>query len=103
MLIGVGTSGEMAALERLFVPLGMTQSIFRDGPVVVRPDQALGYHGDEAGFHLAQATGADTSRIVGNSGLTTEPHLHVHAERDNVAAPITFDGRWLVRNAIVRR
>jgi hypothetical protein len=43
---------------------------------------------------------------VGNSGNTTEPHLHVHAERGpypgrfsgRPAVPITFAGRFLVRN-----
>ncbi len=47
---------------------------------------------------------------VGNSGNTTEPHLHIHAERggepgvilDGVAVPITVDGRFLVRNSIFR-
>ncbi len=47
---------------------------------------------------------------VGNSGNTTEPHLHIHAERGefqgeksaNPGAPITFDGRFLVRNDVVR-
>jgi hypothetical protein len=40
---------------------------------------------------------------VGNSGSTTEPHLHIHAERNGQAVPVTFGGRWLVRNAIVTR
>lgn len=40
---------------------------------------------------------------VGNSGNTTEPHLHVHATRGGAAVPARFDGKWLVRNAIVRR
>ena len=40
---------------------------------------------------------------VGHSGLSIEPHLHVHAERKGVAVPITFERRWLVRNAIIRR
>lgn len=40
---------------------------------------------------------------VGNSGTSTEPHLHVYAERDGVAVPLRFDGRWLVRNAIIRK
>jgi hypothetical protein len=40
---------------------------------------------------------------VGNSGNTTEPHLHIHADRAWVAVPARFDGRWLVRNAIVRK
>ncbi|HEX7833217.1 MAG TPA: M23 family metallopeptidase [Thermoanaerobaculia bacterium] len=39
---------------------------------------------------------------AGNSGSTTEPHLHIHAERNGVAAPMTFEGRWLVRNAVVK-
>lgn len=47
---------------------------------------------------------------VGNSGNTSEPHLHIHAERggepgvilDGRAVPITIDGRYLVRNSIFR-
>jgi murein DD-endopeptidase MepM/ murein hydrolase activator NlpD len=40
---------------------------------------------------------------VGNSGNTTEPHLHIHAvHRDSgEAAPIVFDERFFVRNATV--
>ncbi|MBI4779797.1 MAG: M23 family metallopeptidase [Oscillatoriophycideae cyanobacterium NC_groundwater_1537_Pr4_S-0.65um_50_18] len=45
---------------------------------------------------------------VGNSGNTTEPHLHIHARRANTGQsplegeglPITFDGRFLVRNSL---
>jgi hypothetical protein len=40
---------------------------------------------------------------VGNSGNTTEPHLHIHAERAGIGVPVRFDRRWLVRNAVVRR
>jgi hypothetical protein len=47
---------------------------------------------------------------VGNSGNTTEPHLHVHAVRGRPAdpvrqgegVPIAFDQRVLVRNSVVR-
>lgn len=47
---------------------------------------------------------------VGNSGNTTQPHLHIHAERDGDSTkildgsglPLTFDGRFLVRNSLVR-
>lgn len=39
---------------------------------------------------------------VGNSGNTTEPHLHIHAEKDGVGVPIRFDDRFLVRNSLVR-
>lgn len=39
---------------------------------------------------------------VGNSGNTTEPHLHVHAERDGAGLPMTFGGRFLIRNSSVR-
>ena len=43
---------------------------------------------------------------VGNSGNTTEPHLHIHAVRKNTGdhlftgkgVPITFDGHFFVRN-----
>jgi hypothetical protein len=54
-----------------------------------------------AGDHLGK---------VGNSGNTTEPHLHIHAERggepgvilDGQAVPITIAGRYLVRNSVFR-
>ena len=47
---------------------------------------------------------------VGNSGNTSEPHLHIHAKRggsttsilDGEGVPLRFQGRWLIRNAIVR-
>jgi len=61
----------------------------RRGSVVVRANAAV-------------PAGAPLGR-VGNSGSSGEPHLHVHAERDGKAVPILFDGRWLVRNALVRR
>lgn len=49
---------------------------------------------------------------VGNSGNSTEPHLHIHAVRGREtdlrgllasaeAVPMTFGGRYLTRNAIV--
>lgn len=39
---------------------------------------------------------------VGNSGNTTEPDLHIHVEKDGVGVPIYFDGKFLVRNSIVK-
>lgn len=59
------------------------------GSVVVKPNARVA-----AGTLLGRA---------GNSGNTTEPHLHVHAERAGIGVPARFDGRWLVRNAVVRR
>lgn len=46
---------------------------------------------------------------VGNSGNTTEPHIHVHAVSsgsgesalDGEGVPIHFDGRFLVRNSLL--
>lgn len=47
---------------------------------------------------------------VGNSGNTTEPHLHIHAERlvelpdgteEWMGVPIRFNGRFLARNNLV--
>lgn len=46
---------------------------------------------------------------VGNSGRTSEPHLHIHAQRqivrngetEWVPVPIRFGSRWLVRNSLV--
>jgi hypothetical protein len=45
--------------------------------------------------------GAPLAR-VGNSGTSTEPHLHVHASRYGAGVPLRFEGRWLVRNALIR-
>jgi murein DD-endopeptidase MepM/ murein hydrolase activator NlpD len=47
--------------------------------------------------------------LVGNSGNTGEPHLHIHAQRPGSSAepmsgeplPIRLDGRYLVRNVRV--
>ena len=64
--------------------------------------------------HSVQVTVGDVVAVgdligeVGNSGNTTEPHLHIHAERggepgvilDGEAVPITIDGRFLVRNSV---
>jgi hypothetical protein len=69
----------------------------RQGSVVVAPGQRV-----EEGALLGE---------VGNSGNTTEPHLHVNAQRgvgeetvlDAEPLPATFNGRWLVRNDLVRR
>ena len=48
---------------------------------------------------------------VGNSGRSSEPHLHIHAKRggqpdsmlDGEAVPARFEGKWLVRNTVIRR
>lgn len=39
---------------------------------------------------------------IGNSGNTTEPHLHIHAELNGVGVPITFNERFLVRNSLIK-
>lgn len=44
----------------------------------------------------------ETIGKVGNSGNTTEPHLHIHAEIDGEGVPILFDGKFLVRNSLVK-
>ena len=45
---------------------------------------------------------------VGNSGNTSEPHLHVHAIRtgsgstlEGEGVPIEFDGRFLIRGSLI--
>ena len=60
---------------------------------------------------VAVGAGEDVAALaplgrVGNSGNTSEPHLHVHAQRPGTAAeplggepvPIRLDGEYLVRN-----
>jgi hypothetical protein len=66
---------------------------FKQSSVLVIPEESVA---------TGQALGA-----VGNSGNTTEPHLHIHAQRSGSAAapidgdplPILFGDRYLVRNA----
>jgi len=48
------------------------------------------------------AVGAPLGRI-GNSGNSSEPHLHIHATRAGEGVPLTFNGRFLVRNSLVWR
>ncbi|HEX9983299.1 MAG TPA: M23 family metallopeptidase [Thermoanaerobaculia bacterium] len=66
---------------------------FQRGTVAVKPGAIV-----RRGTPLAR---------VGNSGNTTEPHLHIHAERGGTklgsapGVPLTFGGRWLVRNSLV--
>jgi murein DD-endopeptidase MepM/ murein hydrolase activator NlpD len=53
----------------------------------------------------------DRVGAVGNSGNTSEPHLHVHAQRPGTAEepfggeplPILFDGQYVARNAVTTR
>lgn len=40
---------------------------------------------------------------IGNSGNSSEPHLHIHATRGGEGVPLTFNGRFLVRNSLVWR
>ncbi len=62
----------------------------------------------KAGDHVT--VGQPLAR-VGNSGNTSEPHLHIHAKRggrpesllDGEGVPMRFDGRWLIQNSVVRR
>ena len=37
----------------------------------------------------------------GNSGNSTEPHLHIHAEVDGRGVPLIMNGRYLIRNSVV--
>lgn len=51
----------------------------------------------EPGQHVR--VGEEIGR-AGNSGNTTEPHLHIHAEINGAGIPITFDGKFLIRNQL---
>lgn len=65
---------------------------FKPGSLKVRMGDAVA---------IGQAVGA-----VGNSGNTSEPHLHIHAQQHGTATelfsgnplPMRFDGRYLARN-----
>ena len=68
----------------------------KQGSICVKPGERV---------HVGQMLGH-----VGNSGNTTEPHLHIHAEEGlypgqfsgRPALAILFDQRFLVRNDVVR-
>ncbi|MFC7439643.1 M23 family metallopeptidase [Laceyella putida] len=45
----------------------------------------------------------DLIGLVGNSGMSSEPHLHIHAvdKTRKKSLPLMFDGDFLVRNELV--
>lgn len=51
----------------------------------------------------AEATISGAVRRGAPVGRVTGDYLHVFAARQQQAVPLTFDGRWLVRNAVVRK
>ncbi|WGF87166.1 M23 family metallopeptidase [Marinivivus vitaminiproducens] len=71
--------------------------------------------GGSIGVRIDQAVSAgDRLGRVGNSGNSTEPHLHIHAMEGDVRDPaawlaaarplaMTFDGRFLLRGDVVER
>ncbi|MEZ7171746.1 M23 family metallopeptidase [Sporosarcina sp. OR05] len=62
-------------------------------------------HMKEGSVAVAKGDTVTTGQLlgkVGNSGNTSEPHLHIHAELDGKGVPLTFDGRFLVRNQLVK-
>ena len=67
----------------------VTLAHLQRGSIVVRPEQQV-----QAGSPVG---------AVGNSGASTEPHLHVHGLKGETPVPLLFDGEWLVRNAVVRK
>ncbi len=70
---------------------------FRQGSIVVASGDTV-----SSGQYLGQ---------VGNSGNTSQPHLHLHIETgggeleilSGNGVPMSFDGKFLVRNDLVRR
>ncbi|MFK7848443.1 MAG: M23 family metallopeptidase [Rhodothermales bacterium] len=66
----------------------------KEGSITVAPDDLI-----QEGFVLGQ---------IGNSGNSSQPHLHIHTERggadgvilDGEAVPMRFNGRFLVRNSL---
>ncbi|QKY70610.1 M23 family metallopeptidase [Lentibacillus sp. CBA3610] len=112
--------------DTLFAPCAGEITEMRDGlpdmiPPEMNPEQpegnyvGLGCQGTEAVVYIAHmqedsvaVDEGDTVQAgqpigtVGNSGNTSEPHLHIHAEKDGVGIPIEFNGEFLTRNDLVR-
>lgn len=40
--------------------------------------------------------------LVGNTGNSSEPHLHIHAEKDGIGIPIQFNGEFFIRNSLIK-
>jgi hypothetical protein len=93
---GENKAGNYVLLRRLDGVVVLLAHL-RQGSVVVEPGERV-----DEGALLGE---------VGNSGNTSEPHLHVNAQQgvgretvlDADPLPATFDGRWLARNDLVRR
>lgn len=83
-------------------PTGNQVTLACDGLDVVLAHLRPGSLRVDAGARVAVG---DRLAEVGNSGNTTEPHLHVHAvdARTGAAAPIAFDGRAPIRGRVFER
>jgi hypothetical protein len=81
------------------VPAGNSVVIDCGGIHVVLAHLRQGSVAVEEGQQLAAG---DAIATVGNSGNTTEPHLHVHAfdPASGQGVPVSFDGRFPVRNRL---
>ncbi len=53
----------------------------------------------------ARVEAGDLLGLAGNSGNTSEPHLHIHAvdAATGLGVPMAFDGRVPLRNRLFRR
>lgn len=81
-------------------PLG-NQIVLRCGDVdVTLAHLQLGSVTARQGARVAR--GAPLAR-AGHSGASPEPHLHIHAERNGAAVPLTLEGEWMVRNDAAKR
>jgi hypothetical protein len=111
--------------DELYSPCnGTVMKAVNDLPDLIPPER---YRNEPAGNHLVlwcEGTDADlylahlqqgsitvkpgdkvqTGQIlgrIGNSGNTSEPHLHIHAEKDGKGIPLKFNGKFLVRNSLI--
>ena len=70
-------------------------------------------HMQEGSVAVERGQSVEEGQVIGrlgNSGNTSEPHLHIHAVRtgsgstlDGEGVPLLFDGQFLVRNSLVIR
>lgn len=89
-------AGNHVALRCAGSDIDVLMAHFKGGSVRVHPGQKV-----VAGEALA---------AVGNSGNSPTPHLHIHAKRggspqsptEGEGLPMTFAGKFLVRNALIR-
>src|SRR5689334_4135864 len=97
--------------RRVWPPPGSPPAQGRSPPEQAQSEKSQGVRGTESPDSFDNTPRNRELRVRFFGGSTSEPHLHIHAKRggdshsifDGTGVPLRFEGRWLVRNSLVRR